>query len=169
MHEEADWFPMKRYESRKKKQEQRLQSDKGNYFFDGKIPFPPHFPSKSGTCTMMPSHMRKIIWLSLFYACIFCGMWHDVTCPGDVNATFQIWFSLSTTSYFILLIHNPSLSPHQRYPAKTVVLMSLLSLKTQATLEHDINIFTQMLVCIILWSYLLNFYFIRMHHSVETV
>ena len=91
---------------------------KGNCFFDGKIPFPPHFPSKSGTCTMMPSHMRKIIWLSLFYACIFCGMWHDVTCPGDVNATFQIWFSLSTTSCFILLIHNPSLSPHQKIPCK---------------------------------------------------
>ena len=121
---------------------------KGNCFFDGKIPFPPHFPSKSGTCTMMPSHMRKIIWLSLFYACIFCGMMSLVQGTWTLLSKFGFPFPPPPASSYSSIIHLSS--PTKRYPAKTMVLMSLLSLKTQATLEHDINIFTQMLVCIIL-------------------
>ena len=118
---------MKRYESRKKKQKQRLQSDKGNCFFEGKIPFPPHFPSKSGTCTMMPSHMRKIIWLSLFYALYFlwhvaCGMWHDVICPGGrelyfPDFVFPFHHLLPPASSYSSIIHL-SLSPHQKMPCK---------------------------------------------------
>ena len=76
---------------------------------------------------MMPSHMRKIIWLSLFYALYFlwhvaCGMWHDVICPGGreryfPDFVFPFHHLLPPASSYSSIIHL-SLSPHQKMPCK---------------------------------------------------
>ena len=79
---------------------------------------------------------------------VACGMMSLVQGTWTLLSKFGFPFPPPPASSYSSIIHLSP--PTKRYPAKTVVLMSLLSLKTQATLEHDINIFTQMLVCIIL-------------------
>ena len=71
--------------------------------------------------------MRKIIWLSLFYALYFlwhvaCGMWHDVICPGGreryfPDFVFPFHHLLPPASSYSSIIHL-SLSPHQKMPCK---------------------------------------------------
>ena len=51
---------------------------KENCFFDGKIPFPPHFPSKSGTCTN-DAIAHEENHLAFTILCLYF-LWHVAWC-----------------------------------------------------------------------------------------
>ena len=57
-----------------------------------------------------------------FMLCIFCGMWHDVICPGGreryfPDFVFPFHHLLPPASSYSSIIHL-SLSPHQKMPCK---------------------------------------------------